>query len=347
MKLLFENWRKYLIQEEINVNASKKITQGVLLGLRQFIKKGPGEPLPDRQMAVFSFGGRDYGASDYDREKNPDYSHYSFNKQRLGMSEDLPVTSVRIRLGKSMPDKMGSTQFAVGGSYSPIVGFHYGTSTGEKQFQAPGKNAGELVVQIVYNPELFKTRKDLMQGFNTLLPLIRKTVSHELFHAYQTKKGRMFHKSKEGEYWSEVPLEDMPDVPGQVRYYLADHETEAFVRGFYRQSKITKVKWEDVVNAYLDDIERSLENAGKEYAKELIGLFGTLEEFRKTYREQIMQKWKDYARKELPCATLSNGKFINPNVCTHEKPTLIKATSAAISKKWGGWRGLLAKLKKI
>ena len=338
MKLLFENWRKYLIQEEINVNASKKITQGVLLGLRQFIKKGPGEPLPDRQMAVFSFGGRDYGASDYDREKNPDYSHYSFNKQRLGMSEDLPVTSVRIRLGKSMPDKMGSTQFAVGGSYSPIVGFHYGTSTGEKQFQAPGKNAGELVVQIVYNPELFKTRKDLMQGFNTLLPLIRKTTSHELFHAYQTKKGRMGHKSKEGEYWSEVPLEEMPDVPQQVRYYLADHETEAFVRGFYRQSKVTKVRWEEIVCTYLDDIEKALESAGEEYEKELKGF--------REMRTQIMQKWKDYAIKELPCATLSNGKFINPNACRHEKPTLVKVASAAISKKWGGWRGLLAKLGK-
>ena len=342
MKLLFENWRKYLIQEEINVNASKKITQGVLLGLRQFIKKNPHAPLQS-QSAVFSFGGHD-GASSTHRKMNPDYSRYSFNKQRLGMSEDLPVTSVKVGLGKGKPDGMGSKQFSVVGSYDSTVGFHYRRG-GKKLFAEPGE--GEVIVKINYNPEFFKTREDLKQGFNTLLPMIKKTVSHEIFHAYQTQKGRMGHKSKEGEYWSEVPLEDMPDVPEKVRYYLADHETEAFVRGFYRQSKITKVKWEDVVNAYLDDIERSLENAGKEYAKELIGLFGTLEEFRKTYREQIMQKWKDYARKELPCATLSNGKFINPNVCTHEKPTLIKTTSAAISKEWGGWRGLLAKLKKI
>ena len=168
-----------------------------------------------------------------------------------------------------------------------------------------------------------------------------KTLSHELFHSYQTQKGKMGHKSKEGEYWSEVPAEDMPDVPSSVRYYLADHETEAFVRGFYRQSKITKARWEDIVNIYFDDIEKVLEATGQEKEQEL-------KEFRKTHRKQILQKWKDYAKKELPCATLSNGKFVNPNACTLEKPTsVIKVATSTITKAWGGWQGLLDKFKQL
>lgn len=337
MQQLFENWRKYLIKEEINVNASKKSTQRFFLALNVFVEKNPNGELPDRG-AIFKFGGKQ---SVFPKPVDG-YKLYGFKRKDLfGLPEDLPVTSMELVIRKDKRGQLKNKKFLVGGEYEPMHGFYHGGRSGDKKiFQKAGE--GGVQVEILYNPNLLKTRNDLRLGFNELLPMLRKTFSHELFHAYQAKKGGVGHKSKEGEFWAEVPIEEMPDVPSLVRYYLSDHETEAFSRGFYRQSIITKVPWEDIVNAYLDDIEEILDD------EKVLGNKKTeLQSFRTKYRALILKKWKNYAAGQLPCATLSNKKVINPSGCPDKNAgkNIKKISSTLISKSWGGAKNLLNKMK--
>jgi hypothetical protein len=135
-----------------------------------------------------------------------------------------------------------------------------------------------LEIKIWFKPQI---EKKTYQYVNSRL---HDTVIHELEHILQ---------------WNEYGGRDIPDeielllqsmgMDGSD-YFLYAHEIPAMTRGLYKKAKVEKRPFTEVVEEYLNSMIEQ----------------GDLEVERK---EEVIQAWFDYARKHLPAAQLSEGKY--------------------------------------
>ena len=91
-------------------------------------------------------------------------------------------------------------------------------------------NEGTVVLQIVYNPN-----EDFDQMMEEILPEIHEVLTHEVVHFLQEESGMEFPKRI---------------TKKSFKYYNQDHELEAQIKGFERQSKVSKKELKDVIKGW-------------------------------------------------------------------------------------------------
>jgi len=93
-------------------------------------------------------------------------------------------------------------------------------------------NEGVVVLQVVYNPN-----ENIKEVIEEITPEIYEILTHEVVHFLQEEAGFEFPEK---------------EPKKSVKYYKQKHEIEAQVKGFERQSKVTKKEIEKVMKAWFE-----------------------------------------------------------------------------------------------
>ena len=93
-------------------------------------------------------------------------------------------------------------------------------------------NEGVVVLQVVYNPN-----ENVKKIIEEITPEIYEILTHEVVHFLQEEAGFEFPEK---------------EPKKSVKYYKQKHEIEAQVKGFERQSKVTKKEIEQVMKDWFE-----------------------------------------------------------------------------------------------
>jgi hypothetical protein len=190
--------------------------------------------------------------------------------------KDEGVNKLRINLGVEP-----STAFA--------DGMNFGTS-GITQMGDDELGRDRRVVINVALSDAF-TRKDLSQ----LVAQVKNTITHELTHGGQGEDILAI----SGNSQKEAHRLGMKTIEGLGSYYLDPAEIEAFSRGIYKQAKMTKAPFHEMLD---DEIKRRLSFYA--HPKQLEIVEYSEQEVRSFFEDDYRQALLDYAKKNLPAAVI-------------------------------------------
>jgi cytidyltransferase-like protein len=129
-----------------------------------------------------------------------------------------------------------------------------------------------IAIQINYDVNAFP------KSLNKLIPELKDAIRHELEHLSQ-------YRFDKGVYPTGLDKQD--DLP-LVDYLTLDYEIPAFVQGIYKNAKTRKIPFTTAVDEFLDD---------------------RIEELTSEERSKVKQIYIDYAKKNLPAAQITEGKY--------------------------------------
>lgn len=227
---------------------------------------------------------------------------------------------------------------------------------GEDVFYLVSGGAGEDVISISYryDPSILKEKG--LQQLPKLLAELDGVVYHELVHYLQFHNLLKSSGRDEGAKGNAIELVKQfqkqlddggnLDTTAYVAYMLQPAEIEGFARGFYLDSINLGVPWEQIIDNFLQDTLVARSESGDDFG----GIKMTQRQI-SNFENELFNKVKpeliNYAKKNLPCASMNNGRPVSTNC---KKPSKLKKTSDKAIKKmktmWGGAQGLLGKLKK-
>jgi len=202
---------------------------------------------------------------------------------------------------------------------------------GRVMSRMPPRSPIVIEINVHYDISKFKFPYQLKEIFPDIYAGMQSTTTHELWHhrqflrpkhpmADRLKPSRLdILRRRMNKLYDSGELDDAYWVGGDRKkdigqgknilgirkklsrpaaYLASNMETDAHVRGYYKRAKKSKGKltFEQLIDLRLDDYE---------------GIGGI------TPKEKILIRkvWMDYARRQLPCATLSGGGFIYPKGC--------------------------------
>ncbi len=217
-----------------------------------------------------------------------------------------------------------------------------------------GAKESGISIRIGYNKELLSQNPE--QHFGNLLSQLDGVVYHEFVHYLQ------YHDLiKSSGRQKSVDEGDLPAIIKRfqkqleaglkqgsatfIEYMLQPAEIEAYARAYYVDSRNLGVPWEQLIDAFFEDVMESVEET-----REWMGVSVTPEQI-KSMREEFKTRVKPelfkYAEKNLPCATLNNGKPVSSK-CPRPTPTQKVARQALKKMKtmWGGAQGIMDLIKK-
>jgi hypothetical protein len=186
------------------------------------------------------------------------------------------VNAIVVKLGVEP-----STAFAEGSKFA---------STGQARMRDDEDGRDRMIVIDVALSDAF-TRNDL----SLLNARVKNTITHELTHGGQGEDILTI----SGNAQKEAFRLGMKTIEGIRSYYLDPAEVEAFARGIYKQAKMTKTPFHEMVSA---EIERSLNFYT--HPKELARVEFSEEEARSFFEEDYRQALLDYAKANLPAAVI-------------------------------------------
>lgn len=128
-----------------------------------------------------------------------------------------------------------------------------------------------IAIQINYQVDRFPN------AYNELVPELKDAIRHELEHVAQFR----FDK---GIAPSDIDQDDLP----LFDYLTLDYEIAAFVQGLYKKAKTKKISFTAAVDEFLDE---------------------RIEELTPKEAEKIKQIYINYAKKNLPTAQITEGKY--------------------------------------
>jgi hypothetical protein len=227
---------------------------------------------------------------------------------------------------------------------------------GENVFSIRSGGGGKTTVSVAlrYDPNLIKEKGE--QDLSQLLSILDGVVYHEFVHFLQLN-GLIQSSGRDSSVEPDAPgiikqfkkqIEDgsRKDTTAFVTYMLQPAEIEGYARGFYLDSRNLGVPWEQLIDQFLQEVIESRGTDGQD-----IGGFemtpAQLNNFADELYTKVKPKLIEYAKKNLPCASMNNGRPVSTNC---KKPSKINKVSAQTMKKmktmWGGVQGLIDKLRK-
>jgi hypothetical protein len=330
MKLIFENWRQYLLTESITKELVTKWTRLIISILTKMI-----EDKEDDSLLLNAFGLK----TNFQNQ----HWHGALGKHHLSkgeIPEDLKGTKAKDRRTKSPLSDCdpGSRRIGIAGieAFSIMITFEYPGEDGEPPTSTSGGfESKDLKMSFPDRPELgqvtskktqlsyklyINTKKVLTVGlFKQQLQNIQKdtyrTLAHEFHHARQTKSGFF------------GPKGEISVLDTESGYYFSPHEVEAFARGFYEVAKRTGTTFEEEVDDGIEKIKKSQENCISKF-EEKIGKGENVEYYTRRVNDKgifigLLPTWKKalflYAKRQLPCAQRINGEPIWPPGCRKNK----------------------------
>ena len=186
------------------------------------------------------------------------------------------VNAIVVKLGVEP-----STAFAEGSKFA---------STGQARMRDDEDGRDRMIIIDVALSDAF-TQKDL----SLLNARVKNTIAHELTHGGQGEDILTI----SGNAQKEAFRLGMKTIEGIRSYYLDPAEVEAFARGIYKQAKMTKTPFHEMVSA---EIERSLNFYT--HPKELARVEFSEEEVRSFFEEDYRQALLAYAKANLPAAVI-------------------------------------------
>jgi hypothetical protein len=150
-------------------------------------------------------------------------------------------------------------------------------------------------VQLVVNKEIATNQKELKNSIAEWYPTLKSLVRHELEHAYQkvrTTKRMPGTEKYQGSHLGKNPRRSRPEA---LIYFSSPEEREAYVAGLYKEAKITKTPFVEVLDAWI---------AGQRFTTMLLPAAEddpTDEDIRKAF-DDIREDYLDYARQRFPKA---------------------------------------------
>jgi len=227
---------------------------------------------------------------------------------------------------------------------------------GENVFSIARGGGGKttITVSLLYDPKLIKEKGE--QALSHLLSILDGVVYHEFVHFLQYA-GLIQSSGRDSSVIPEAPaiisqfkkqIEDgsRKDMTAFVAYMLQPAEIEGYARGFYLDSRNLGVPWEQLMDQFLQDEIESRTRLGSD----LGGIQMTsvqINNFADELYTKVKPKLIEYAKKNLPCASMNNGRPVSTKC---KKPSKISKASAQTMKKaktmWGGIQGLIDKLRK-
>ena len=227
---------------------------------------------------------------------------------------------------------------------------------GENVFSIRTAGASEttITVSLWYDPNLIKEKGE--QALSHLLSILDGVVYHEFVHFLQLNgliqsSGRDSSVTPDGpaivkQFQKQVEEGSRKDTTAFVAYMLQPAEIEGYARGFYLDSRNLGVPWEQLVDQFLQDEIESRTISGKDLGK-LQMTPAQLNNFADELYTKVKPKLIEYAKKNLPCASMNNGRPVSTKC---KKPSKVSKVSAQTMKKaktmWGGVQGLIDKLRK-
>ena len=264
-----QNILRRMINEEILneakfENEATQISREIMKRVTAHLDTNDGEPrVPHRMMA----NKNDLNGFNYGTYGQPDIPE---------TLKDEGVNKLRINLGVEP-----STAFA--------DGMNFGTS-GITQMGDDELGRDRRVVINVALSDAF-TRKDLSQ----LVAQVKNTITHELTHGGQGEDILAI----SGNSQKEAHRLGMKTIEGLGSYYLDPAEIEAFSRGIYKQAKMTKAPFHEMLD---DEIKRRLSFYA--HPKQLEIVEYSEQEVRSFFEDDYRQALLDYAKKNLPAAVI-------------------------------------------
>lgn len=145
--------------------------------------------------------------------------------------------------------------------------------------------------QITINIESPINQSQWLNGFNDLIYRIKNTIRHELEHSGQDSQllkdagGKSIFaqriKDKKTKRYSKEDIEDI------LYYYTDPAEVAAHVSGLYKQSKTSKIKFDNLLDNYLYHVQKTIfKNVETKAIKNLM--------------HQIRKQWTEYANTRFP-----------------------------------------------
>jgi len=296
-----ENWRTFILDEAMQGQlvprqVERELSRAVMFDVRDKIGSG-------------DFADWMAGEQKYSWYGMADSHGAAVKAPKLVTNFGLDDIEVFIRPMKPSMAQMGPVY--VGGDMSTAGTSIVDVDKAGKALFYP-QSSTKYRVMVFYNPEVIKTPADFRRHLSDISSGIKKNVAHELTHNKQFSTDSP-HKSKyEIRPGDEVPekidsekavwqKDDPSKFPGRSEgslYLMSRHETQAHVRGFYRQAQ--KSKGEYTFEQLVD---------------ERIKLSVQLEDITPDDALRIKKQWMKHARGHLPCAKLLGGGFIYPKGC--------------------------------
>ena len=152
-----------------------------------------------------------------------------------------------------------------------------------------------IQINVHYNPQKIGTPEDFRKFLSEVSEELQEFSMHELRHFWQaTPQWRL----KPEHRWTNSPRYRSDTPAGQFLYLKSPQEVDSYVRGLANRAKKSKGKW--TFEALLKRFLQRRASAGYLTKKQY---------------KHILKLWMDHARRQIPCATDRNGKFINPKGC--------------------------------
>ena len=342
-----KNWRSFLSEAIAGRPISRQLTRLVMLSLRSLItgqdenimNLSPGlkiesnvlrNMLKDRPFIRYWIGKQDGEGSDKTFLPNGILQDSSLKKEfekYPSIPDNFNILVQVIR--EQSPRRLGDKKWEVGASAS--------------------EDADSITINIKFNIAYIRSPQDMMKNLNELLPEVDQFMHHEFTHIMQMLgliKGRGINVSKDmgrdfdkmiDNFKNSLSQGITPDIPIFAQYMSLPHETEAIARGLYVTSVANKIAWEDVIDELFDSIARGIRSEGE--------FFGIPVAERGKARQDLETMVKpiliDYAKKNLPCAIMSDGTPVSEKC---QNPMKIKKITPKEQKQiqsmWGGDKGI-------
>ena len=326
-----ENWRTFILDEAMQGQlvprqVERELSRAVMFDVRDKIGSGD---FADWMANPSALKPSWYGMADNAAVKAP----------KLVANFGLDDIEVFIRPMKPGMIATGMGPIYVGGDMSAAGTTIVDVGKAGKALFYP-QSSTKYRVMVFYNPEVIKTPADFRRHLSDISSGIKKNVAHELTHHKQYSTDSP-HKSKyEFRPGEEVPEKVDPkkavwqkDNPAKfprrsegALYLLSRHETQAHVRGFYKQAQKSKGRY-----------------TFEQLVDERIKLAIQIEDITPEEAPMVKKHWMDHAHGQLPCAKLLNGAKINPKGCVRlkrgtkflEHPDVKGRVKASVTKKVG------------
>tara|TARA_R110002110_G_scaffold274156_1_gene489364 strand:- start:1034 stop:2503 length:1470 start_codon:yes stop_codon:yes gene_type:complete len=330
MKLILESWRRFALDEAFKKQLVPRQTERDLSrAIMSDMKKKISSPEFAEYLKTAPSTGYTYAAMDeVDMPKS---------SKQLGVEK----LYVRIRPMKAGATGQSTPAIFVGGGMGGPADTHIVDLDSKGKAAFFGQSGPNYKIEIFYDPNKIKKPSDFKKYFQEINSGIKKNVAHELTHFKQSTNPSSSHSEKyvprpgdkipddvdpDKAVWQKGDPQKYPGRSEGAMYLMNAHETQAHVRGFYKQAQ--KSKGRKTFEQLID---------------ERIKLGVEIEDFRPDEAAMIKKHWMDHANVQYPCAKLLSGKKINPKGCVRlkrgtkflEHPDVEGRVKTSVAKKTG------------
>ena len=287
MKLILENWKKYLHEAKFE-NEATKMVRDVVKNIKDHLRAYDGEPRIKPR----------FGELEHPLET------IVYDKKYFG---GLPDTLADQGINK--------VTFAL--EVKPSTAFGEG-----KKFGVDGKTftydddfgKGEIVKDRQVRVNVYLSDEFTIKDMSSLIEKMKDTAVHEITHGGQSTD--VLRKS--GQAQMKAFQHGLTSLEALRLYYLEPAETEAYARGVYKRAKMSKVPFTTKLDEQIKELlgfyahPKTLEKRTTQYTEEEVNNF-----FKNEYRQSII----DYANETLPAAVMKERDYQKDSeaIKTHSK----------------------------